>query len=229
MQAAADLAASSAKPILEDSPSLDHPGGLHLMLVFDSLVDVTSSQATAHHWAPELKKVKETWPNGGARVRLPAGRYRRKGVDAWCAVWEVGGLKQTQGAALELLRTRQTSASWVTITLPASPSPRQRRAARSDTGWLPPARQISKGDGDTSLTRFAAAMAGKAGMSESEIVDELMRIRDECCEYVPGQAITDASLVSKARSAVQKFRGGRGLSGGDHCLSSSTAAIVIGR
>ncbi len=203
---------ASACPIFEDSPSIDHPGGAHLMLIFDSLVDAASARATLLHWAPMLKDVKESWPNGGARVRLPAGRYRRNGADAWCAVWQVGGVHRTQKAAFEWLLTCQTPASWVTVTPAPPPAFPPRPQLTSSGGWIPPTRHIVKGDRDNKLRDFALAMHAKHGMAEEEIVAELTRIRDECCAFDPDDIITDACLIEKARRVARRFpRGGGGL------------------
>jgi hypothetical protein len=208
--AAATLAASGARPLLEDSPSTHHPGGLHLMLIFDGLVHAGSARATAEHHAPALRDVKEKWPNGAARVRLPAGRYRHGSVDAWCALWPVGGLKSSESAALELLQSHQTPATWVSVAPEPPPAPRPRSTAPPARGWLRPTRPLLHGQRDRELTRYAAAMRTKHGMNEDEIVDELRCIVAECCQNVPEDPIREADLISKARSAVRKFRGGSG-------------------
>lgn len=206
---ASKLSESGARPLIETSPSKHHPGGGHLYLTFTDMIDAAGGHATAEHWAPELCQAKEHWPNGGTRVRLPAGRYRRRDehgdVDAWCEVWQPGGLHVMGEAAFNLLLTRQTPASWVTIKPPPPKAPRRALSPPADSPWLPPKRRLLKGERDRELTSYAAAMRCKCGMAEDEIFDELCRIRDELCEYVPDDPITDGSLRAKARSAARKF------------------------
>ncbi|HLJ68479.1 MAG TPA: hypothetical protein VKX16_14085, partial [Chloroflexota bacterium] len=217
-KAALKLEESGARPILERSPSKHHPGGGHLYLIFDARIDPAAGFATAMHWAPELSRVPEHWPNGSGRVRLPAGRYRRSDahgyVDGWCEVWRPGGLHLTQDAAFNLLCERQTPAEWITVspvpTRQDAPIPIASRQRRDSNGaWQRPDRFIPAGSRDNKLAQFACAMAAKAGMSGHEIFEELRWIRDELCEYVADDLITDASLRAKARSAVQKFSDGR--------------------
>jgi hypothetical protein len=114
--AAADaLYLSGAIPVLERSPSEDHFGGGHLWLFYDKAVDPGSAKATAVKHAPELAKIKETWPGGGkGSVRLPGGRYRRGKVDEWPKVSHVAGPEVSGLEALRLISRSLTKASWVT-------------------------------------------------------------------------------------------------------------------
>jgi hypothetical protein len=207
--------ASGARPLLSDSPSIGHPGSMHLWLIYDQLVDAAAAFATAEKYAPELASFDERWPSN-RRVRLPAGYYRRPGAGGWCAVWVPGGLHRTGAEAFALLCRELTPASWV----PASwvtekppparpPAPQRPPSAAAAHAWRPPTRPILNGHRDNALTELAAAMVAKAGMAESEVFDELCRIRDELCESVPGDPIMDSSLLSKARRAVRKYGGRR--------------------
>jgi hypothetical protein len=206
--AAIELTASGARPLLSDSPSRDHPGGRHLWLAFDQLVDTAAAVATAERHAPALATLEERWPCN-KRVRLPAGFYRRPGAEGWCALWVPGGVHRTGPKAFDLLCRESTQAAWVTERPQPPPAPPRRRVSAARRGWLPPTRPILNGHRDESLRDFAAAMAGQAGMSETDIFEELCRIRDELCEDVPGDRITDASLRAKAGSAVRKYGGRR--------------------
>jgi hypothetical protein len=207
--AALKLAQSGALPILEDSPSLQHPGSGKLWLIFDGLVDARAALATALHHAPELAACTEHWPNGGKAVSLPGGFYVHDGVDRWRAVWEPGGIHRTGPDAFALLVRCQTPAAWVTErrgspTVEASAPDRAPSKGHAPCAWIPPTRSLQNGRRDGELTRYAMAMAGKCGMSEGEIFAELCRIRDELCEQVPDDPITDGALWDKARSAVRK-------------------------
>jgi hypothetical protein len=207
--AAPKLADSGARVILEGSPSVHHPGSGKLWLIFHSLVDAAAALATALHRAPELASCGEHWPTGGQAVSLPAGFYARDGVACWRDIWEPGGIHRTGPKAFAFLEGRLTSASWVTIDAPAptveASAPDRPNGARSNGKWIPPTRPLGKGERDEELTRYAMAMAGKCGMSEEEIFEELRRIRDALCEDLPSDPITDGALRSKARSAIRKY------------------------
>lgn len=208
LDAALKLDGAGASPLLESSPSVHHPGSLHLWLVFDGLVHAAAAYATVIEIVPELRDWPERWPEKGTRVRLPGAYYRRPGAEGWCQLWRPGGLHLSGERVFTLMLKAQTPASWVTASPPPAPEPvRRSTPARSTSSrWIPPTRPIQQSDQDTSLTGYAMKMADAFGMSEGAIYDELRRITDELCEQIPGDPILDSSLWAKARSAVKKAR-----------------------
>ncbi len=193
--------------MLENSPSLDHPGSLHLWLLFDGLVHAESGFATVIEVVPELREWPERWPGPRTSIRLPGANYRRPGAEGWCQLWRPGGLHVSGDRAWALMLRSQTKADWVTATAIPDPEPARRSPARStNSRWIPPTLPIGQGNRDASLARYALAMADQCGMSEGDIYDKLRRIADELCEQVPGDPLLDSSLWAKARSAVKKAR-----------------------
>ncbi len=122
-QAAAQLQATGAQPILERSPA---GRGGHLWLFFATPVDVEAARATALGHAPALAPVQECWPHArGSQVavRLPAGFYRRPGVAAWCALAGTDRATWRTGVdAMALILDARMPATWVQT--PASPATR---------------------------------------------------------------------------------------------------------
>jgi predicted nucleic acid-binding Zn-ribbon protein len=97
-QAAKLLKAAGLRPLLDKSPSREHPGGGCLWLIFDQPIDTAGAFARVYHHAPDLQRIGEYWPRTTRGkpvcVRLPAGFYRRD-VGAWCELsdgtsWEQG-------------------------------------------------------------------------------------------------------------------------------------------
>ncbi len=125
-QAAQQLEAANAHPVLERSPAAR---GGHLWLFFREAVDSARTRATALMCAPELATIGETWPDPSERriaVRLPAGFYRRPGVAAWCELADADGAAWRTGVdAMALILGARMPATWVMpleARLPASPA-----------------------------------------------------------------------------------------------------------
>ena len=132
--AARQLAASGAVPLLETSPSR----GGHLWLSFASLVDALAAYATALAHAPQLATIAERWPHPTQGLRLPGGRYRRPGLDAWCALAPLDGPEVVGADAVRLLQTHATPTSWVDLALPPTPAAATSSGRPAD-GETPPA------------------------------------------------------------------------------------------
>jgi hypothetical protein len=75
--------------------------------VCEKLVDIYSACQTMIEIAPMLAEVKEHFPEGDNRVRLPGGKYVRPGVNEWCHLFDADMQQlSTDGvtAALALLQ-----------------------------------------------------------------------------------------------------------------------------
>lgn len=133
-QSAVALAVAGAHPVLVGSPSVTHPGGGHLWIVFDQCVNAAAALATIYHHAPELREIGEYWPRPSwAAVRLPGAYYKRPEAEGWCDLWAPGGVHRTGQDAVEFLMSRQTPAAWVTESPEEPPEPpRPERSRRED-------------------------------------------------------------------------------------------------
>ncbi len=109
--------------ILEKSPA---GRGGHLWIIYTDLVDVIAARRHVYEIAPELQDLEEYWPGpqdaaSWNRVRLPGGRYVRRGqyveisVNAWCEISSANdGESYKDGvSAAALLLSHQTPAGIV--------------------------------------------------------------------------------------------------------------------
>jgi hypothetical protein len=134
-------------PILEESPA---GRGGHLWIIFDELVDAAAASAAIHAIVPALADIKEYWPapehGKGNRVRLPAGKYLRTGINEWCKLISVvdGEISTNGDEAAQLLITHQTPASII-----PSPDPDDDQGSESEPeqGEQPPIRENSDQEG----------------------------------------------------------------------------------
>lgn len=110
-QATRALGEAGAAAVLERSPA---GRGGHLWLFFVEPVNAEAARATVLTHAPQLSSLDEHWPRPTQGLRLPAGRYRRPGVDAWCEMALAGADEWYTGlAAMQLVLAARMPASWV--------------------------------------------------------------------------------------------------------------------
>src|SRR5260221_1388595 len=105
-------------PLLEPSPVQEgeHAGGGHLWIIYDGLVKASWAKQHVLQFAPSLRHIKESWPGpGNHKVRLPAGKYVKPGVAAWCTLSDgEGNILATDGlSAGRVLLASQTPATLV--------------------------------------------------------------------------------------------------------------------
>jgi hypothetical protein len=204
--AACMLQAAGARPVLEDSPSTEHPGGGKLWVIFDRSVSGAAALATIEHHAPDLCGWGERWPSS-ARVRLPGARYRRNGVDAWCNVWSPGGVKLSGAEAFALLAERQTPPQWVTVAPPPPDPPRMRPsiAAGQEGPFYTTGAPIYEGDRETELGRVAGGMIAR-GASGQQLEALLLEANEQRCR--PPLPDPDIIRLSRSIEATVRRHGG---------------------
>ncbi|GAC1633635.1 MAG: hypothetical protein NVS4B2_19600 [Chloroflexota bacterium] len=208
--AATKLACAGASPLLEDSPSVHHPGGLHLSLIFDALVDAGAAFATAEKWAPELRGIHERWPCR-KRVRLPGGYYQRPEAEGWCNVWKPGGLHLHGAQAFELLVQSQTPAAWVTESPPAPPPSRPQSTCTHDGPFYTTGDPIyESGDPgrNVELTRRAGGMVGR-GASGAQLEALVSEMNQNCCR--PPLPESEVREIARSVEATHRRNHGPGL------------------
>jgi len=104
----------------------NHVGG-HMFAIFDRPVD---ARAVWQHWcslAPELRQVREHWPNGDNRVRLPAGIYRYSEEPTWCILLDADGVQlSTDGlSGVQAMMQRPTPGNIIPKYVPEPSEPRK--------------------------------------------------------------------------------------------------------
>jgi hypothetical protein len=105
--------------LLNVSPSIaEHPGAVHLWVLFDGEVSTRAALAEAHRIASELEQEKECYPRK-IGMRLPCGRYRGPGIANWPTL-ESGntGARAQYGPALWRLLLSHVNSSGMIPALP---------------------------------------------------------------------------------------------------------------
>lgn len=115
-------------PLLEAAPACSlHPGGGHMWIIYDGLVDARCAWKHVCEIAPMLATVKEYWPASKQNVRLPGGVYVTPDASEQCTLSDVLGLvaDKRKDIAAALL-TYQTPAAIVPV-YPPDPEPEPKK------------------------------------------------------------------------------------------------------
>jgi len=81
------------RPLLEPAPACSlHPGGGHLWIVFEALVDARCAWRHVCEIAPMLAQDLEYWPVSAQNVRLPGGVYVTPEASEQCKLYDALGL-----------------------------------------------------------------------------------------------------------------------------------------
>jgi hypothetical protein len=112
LEAARIVAAHGYLPLLEASPV---GRGGHCWIIFTDLVRADAAQRHLLSLAPILQPIFEYWPRSELKVRLPAGKYVKPGLAAWCTLAGAhGAFLSTDGPrAAHALLTHQSSVELV--------------------------------------------------------------------------------------------------------------------
>jgi hypothetical protein len=116
--------------LLEPAPSCSlHPGGGHLWVIYDGLVDARSAWKHLCELAPVFDGL-EYWPARAQNVRLPAGVYRTPAANEQCLLYDALGLvASNRKEAAQILLTYQTPAA-IVPNYPAEPESKQASTRR---------------------------------------------------------------------------------------------------
>jgi hypothetical protein len=89
LETARQLVCYGYLPLLEVSPV---GRGGHLWIIFTDLVCTDTAHRHLLSLAPTLHSICEYWPRSTHKVRLPAGKYVKPGIAAWCTLTDALGI-----------------------------------------------------------------------------------------------------------------------------------------
>lgn len=124
--------------LLEPAPSCSlHPGGGHLWVIYDGLVDARSAWKHLCELAPIFDDL-EYWPASKQNVRLPAGLYITPEAREQCLLYDAFGLvASNRKEAAQILLDYQTPAA-IVPNYPAEPEPEKAatRPSKIQNFWI---------------------------------------------------------------------------------------------